>query len=390
MFEIKIDKWKELNGYNTANEIYQQPEIWNRVLNIIEDGKAEIESFFENMKSKKNHRVIFTGAGSSAYLGNILANYLNKKEDYIKYEAIATTDIVNNPNIYFKSHIPTILVSFARSGNSPESIATYNLGNQIVKDISHIFITCNENGELAKIAKENNDILLIQLPKESNDKAFAMTSSFSSMTLAALLAFNIDDLNILSKDLQILIDSSNNILNEGYKKIDEILKNTFSKVIYIGSGSYFGLAKESGLKILELTRGKISVLSETSLGFRHGPKSFMDDETLIFNYISEDVYARQYDTDLLNEIYHNPGNHKIISITQRVDSEIEKISDYNLNLDLEEIMENEVLVSLGFLLYAQIISLKASLLKNIEPDNPSPSGMVNRVVQGVKIYQYRG
>ena len=99
MFEIKIDKWKELNGYNTANEIYQQPEIWNRVLNIIEDGKAEIESFFENMKSKKNHRVIFTGAGSSAYLGNILANYLNKKEDYIKYEAIATTDIVNNPNI---------------------------------------------------------------------------------------------------------------------------------------------------------------------------------------------------------------------------------------------------------------------------------------------------
>ncbi len=60
-------------------------------------------------------------------------------------------------------------------------------------DISHIFITCNQEGELAKISKNNENVLLLLMPEKSNDKGFAMTSSFTCMTLTALLIFDMEN-----------------------------------------------------------------------------------------------------------------------------------------------------------------------------------------------------
>src|SRR5699024_3299843 len=119
MFGIENERWKVLNGFNTATEISQQPKLWLEVLKIVEDNKDNINKFLEERLNKDKVRVIFAGAGTSAYVGEIATQQLNMGEKYI-YEAIPTTDIVANPEIYFKKDIPTILVSFARSGNSPE------------------------------------------------------------------------------------------------------------------------------------------------------------------------------------------------------------------------------------------------------------------------------
>ena len=378
--------WKELNGFNTANEIFQQPALWKETGSRIEARKDEIESFLKEKMIRDGLKIIFTGAGTSAYVGEIAAAHLNKR-DNVDFQGIATTDIVSNPEIYFKKDTPTILVSFARSGNSPESLAVYNLANKLIDNISHVFITCNGEGELAKIAEKDEEILLLLMPKESNDKGFAMTGSFSCMTLATLLVFDMENLNLNLKELESLISQANLILNEKHIQIDDILKENFNRIVYLGSGSFYGLAKESSLKILELTRGQIVTLSESVLGFRHGPKSILNDESLVVVFISNDEYSKLYEMDMLKEIFNDSGNHRVMAISSSYEKEIHDNSDMYFYFDSKDI-KNTGYLAILFGLFSQILALKASIKTNIEPDNPNPTGLVNRVVKGVTIYDY--
>lgn len=389
MFGLTEKEWKDKNGLNTAKEIYQQPELWLETIKIIEQNKNEIEGFLKRLSRNKNTKVIFTGAGTSAYVGEIIVPYLNSKYD-CSFEAIATTDIVSNPSFYLKRESPTIIVSFARSGNSPESVATYKLAEKLVEDISHIFVTCNPEGELAKIAEGNENILLLLMPERSNDKGFAMTSSFTNMLLGSLLTFDINSIDEIKDIVTRISKLGTNIINNAYRNIQELVKLGYDRVVYLGSGSLSGLARESALKLLELTRGKVVSNYESILGFRHGPKSIVNDKTLVFAYISEDEYTRRYDLDLVKEVYGESGEHKLVTISQSYDEELEKHSDYHWFLNNEKKgLSDEVYSAVAYVLYAQIFALMMSEKLGIEPDNPSPSGTVNRVVKGVTIYDYK-
>lgn len=388
MFGLTEEKWEEKNGLNTAKEIYQQPELWLETIEIIEENKNEIENFLERLKGKKDTRIIFTGAGTSAYVGEIVVPYLNSKYDY-NFEAIATTDIVSNPEANFKKEVPTIIVSFARSGNSPESVATYELSEKLVDEVSHIFVTCNPEGELAKISEGNENVLLLLMPEKSNDKGFAMTSSFTNMLLGSLLVFDIAKIDDMKTNITEISKLGADVINTAYKDIEELTDLKYNRVVYLGSGSLKGLARESALKLLELTRGKIVSNYESVLGFRHGPKSIVNDETLVIAYVSENEYTRKYDIDMVKEVYGDYGEHKVIAISQNYDKELEEYSDYHWFLsDEKKDLGNEVYSVVTYVLYAQIFALMASVELGIEPDNPSPSGAVNRVVKGVTIYDY--
>lgn len=389
MFGLTEDKWKEKNGLNTAREIYQQPELWLETAKIVEENKEKIEEFLKRLDGEKETRIIFTGAGTSAYAGEIAIPYLNSKYDY-KFEAIATTDIVSSPKSYLKKDNSTVIVSFARSGNSPESVATYKLAEELVDDISHVFVTCNPEGELSKIAKDNENVLLLLMPERSNDKGFAMTSSFTTMLLGSLLTFDIDNIEENIKNIAELSKLGTKIVNEGYKDIEKLVNLEYDRVVYLGSESMKGLARESALKVLELTRGKVVSSYESILGFRHGPKSIINDKTLVFAYMSEDEYTRKYDLDLVKETHGDFGDHKVITISKIYDEEIEKHSDYHWYLSHEnKEIGNEIYSTIAYVLYAQLFALMSSVKLGIEPDNPSPSGAVNRVVKGVTIYDYR-
>lgn len=389
MFGLTEDKWKEKNGLNTAREIYQQPELWLETVKIVEENKEKIEEFLKRLDGEKETRIIFTGAGTSAYVGEIAIPYLNSKYDY-KFEAIATTDIVSSPKSYLKKDNSTVIVSFARSGNSPESVATYKLAEELVDDISHVFVTCNPEGELSKIAKDNENVLLLLMPERSNDKGFAMTSSFTTMLLGSLLTFDIDNIEENIKNIAELSKLGTKIVNEGYKDIEKLVNLEYDRVVYLGSESMKGLARESALKVLELTRGKVVSSYESILGFRHGPKSIINDKTLVFAYMSEDEYTRKYDLDLVKETHGDFGDHKVITISKIYDEEIEKHSDYHWYLSHEnKEIGNEIYSTIAYVLYAQLFALMSSVKLGIEPDNPSPSGAVNRVVKGVTIYDYK-
>ncbi|MTK12905.1 MAG: SIS domain-containing protein [Clostridiaceae bacterium] len=388
LFNIDVNELKKVGGYYTAKEVYHQPKLWRETLDIINLNKEQISVFINEKLNKDSVRIILTGAGTSAYVGDIAAPYLSRILG-VRVEAIATTDIVSNPEDFLKKDTPTILVSFARSGNSPESVATYDLAEQLVNYINQIIITCYIDGALAKKAQGNNNYLVILMPEESNDQSFAMTSSFSCMLLTTLIIFDMKNLNKNTVTIENIITNANKILETEVGEILNLVKLGCDRVVYLGSSALNGLSKEASLKNLELTSGKVNSTSESVLGFRHGPKSIVNEKTLVFVFVSNDEYTRKYDIDLLREIYNDKGNHKVVAITYNKDTEIDKIADkvFIANSEQHEVI-SDAFGALDFVLYAQMFALFYSLELGISPDNPRPDGTVNRVVKGVTIHQY--
>jgi len=386
LFSKTKDELKMQKGLATAEEIAQQPKVWGETFDLIKEKKVEISKFLNDILSQDKLRVIFSGAGTSGYIGDAVVPYLKKILPEIEVESIHTTDIVSHPEVYLSKNIPTLLFSYARSGNSPESLATVELAEKIVDDLYQIIITCNKDGDLAKNAGgEKTKVIL--LPDETHDKGFAMTSSFTSMLLSTLLIFNLSDLDKLEKDIEIISDNAQALI-ENTAVVESLAEKDFERIVYLGSYSYFGIAKEATLKLLELTAGKIVTRYDTPLGFRHGPKSIIDDKTLVVLFFSRDKYSKKYDYDLLKELSEQSGKFKTLVFAEEYDEEINKLADNFIALNTKTKTIDEIFSSLDYMVVAQILALLNSLKHGITPDDPSPSGDVNRVVQGVKIYPY--
>lgn len=361
--------------YVTLKEIYQQPEMWKKTFEIIKEQKEKIYNFINF--SEKKIRVIFTGGGTSNYIGDVIANYLNKTS-YGKFEfySYPSPSIMSNPKDYLIDE-PTLLVNFARSGNSPESLASVNLANQLISDIRHLFITCSKDGNLAKDAKNEKNALAVILDDRTNDKGFAMTSSATSMLLAALIIF---DKNFNESILEEIIKLGNKSLSYD-EIIENIVKEDFNRVVYLGSGALSYMTTEASLKILELTAGKIATLHDSSAGFRHGPKSFLDEKTIVFNYISNDDYTAKYDIDIINEMKSEKIVKKLVGIGSS------RFKESNLSFNIENNIPDAYL-SIVYLILGQLFAYKTAIKIDNDVDNPSESGTVNRVVKGVIVHPF--
>lgn len=373
---LDLDYIEKNDAQNTYNEIFQQAEKWREVYRLYEQRKEKIEEFLAKVGS--DVKIIFTGAGTSEYVGNILNEYLKSLGIY-NFSSIATTDLVSCPYLHFAKNQKTLLVSFARSGNSPESLAAVKLGEQIVDDFYNMAITCAPDGKLALKLKDDEKSFVFIEPEGTNDKGFAMTSSFTSMLLTGILIFDKRD------DKKALVDEIARICQEilaDKEKIENLVNFDFERIIYLGSGPLYRLTDEARLKILELTAGNVASLYESSMGFRHGPKSFVNDKTLVVSFVSSNPYTSQYDLDILDETYADKIAQRIIAIANK-----EIAGDFEKLLYKNQINE-DIYLALPYIVIAQLISLITSLRVGNTPDNPSKSGTVNRVVKGVSIHEY--
>lgn len=371
----------------TYKEIIQQPEIWKEEVEIIKEHLESIGKFLDKVKGDKV-KIIFTGAGSSEFVGNTICSYINSKTD-IEVVSIPTTDIVSMPEQYLDKNTKTILISCARSGNSPESVATVNIADKLIKNIWHIFITCNKDGKLAKLSKEGENKYLLLMPEKTNDKGFAMTGSFSSMVVAGVLILLREKFENYKEKVVYVADVIEKNINKILEAAETISKLDIERIVYLGDGTNKGLAEEVSLKILELTGGKIASFYNTFLGFRHGPKSIVNDKTAIICMMSNNPYTRIYELDLLKEFKNEGGNKKIIVLDTHNDDEVRENSNLYFTLEDEKLCEVEdIFTSLIYLVYGQLISLTKSYKLGINPDNPCPTGEVNRVVKGVIIHEY--
>ena len=383
---MELKRLEDCSGINTAKEIVQQPSTWREAVKNLYNNKNNIKIFLEEFLSKDNYRIILTGAGTSAFAGETCEPYLTKILNK-KVEAIATTDLVASPKNYFIKDIPTLLISFARSGNSPESVHAVNLANELVDELYQVVITCNENGKLALNTREDEKSLLLLMPPQTNDLGFAMTSSFTTMVLSCIGIFNINNINDFTKDVENLSASVERFIENNIDKISNLTDEDFERIIYLGSGTSKGIARESALKVLELTAGIVNASYDTPLGFRHGPKSVINDKSITTIYISNDKYTRLYDIDLAKEILAHRKGDKVVLVGCDIEDSLKEKADYAFDLEkINYTVGNEALLPLQQIVFGQILSFLKSENLGITPDNPCPTGEVNRVVQGVVIY----
>ncbi|MET0814776.1 MAG: SIS domain-containing protein [Pseudoxanthomonas sp.] len=361
----------------TAREIEQQPRMLEQTHALLAELHDRIRAFIAPVAGNPNARVILTGAGTSSYIGQCLAPLLDRRLA-ARVDAVPTTDLVSAPHLYLDPAQPLLLVSFGRSGNSPESLAAVELAETLVQDVRHLVVTCNAEGALNTMPAKN--VLTLLLPEETHDTSFAMTSSFSCMLYATLAAFG--DAHAMDDRIGPIALSTGRVINEIRLSLQELALHGFDRVVYLGSGLLQGLAREAALKLGELTNGAVATCFDSPLGFRHGPKTFVTGRTLVMVFVSNDPLTRRYDRDLLAELRQDDCAGRIIEVSAQRNERDDQ--DTLLVPGMSDAEDIDLLWP--YVAIAQIYAFNASRALGLSPDNPNKQGTVNRVVQGVRIH----
>jgi tagatose-6-phosphate ketose/aldose isomerase len=249
--------------------------------------------------------------------------------------------------------------------------------------------TCDAEGALYKRTGVSSRARAILLPQKSNDRSFAMTSSFTGMVLSAALAFRAVPAG--AARAAALARLAGRILPDSVPLIRSLVSSNFERVVYLGSKEFKGLARESALKMLEMTDGKVVAIADSPLGFRHGPKTILNRNTLVVVYGSNDEYTRQYDLDLVSELRRDAVAGRVIMLSVGAGPGAPLHPD---NIDLGAAGDStdavDIELCLPYAMFAQSLALLRSISLGVKPDEPNAAGTVSRVVKGVSIHPWRG
>ena len=373
----------------TFNEIHQQPAMWRKELKALLEKQDAISAFMHKYLTPDTD-IVLTGAGTSAFIGDALQPVMRGMWHNVR--SVATTDIITHANYLLDPEKPLLLVSFARSGNSPESVGAVNLANKLCKNVAHVYITCNKNGKLAEESRQpsavsRQNILLLQLPEETDDKSLAMTSSFSTMLLTCLMLGHIDT---LTDDIEMIEKTAKNaeaVIAEYEDKLKEIASRPFERGVFLGSGALKGIAEECHLKLQELTDGAVVCKFDSFLGFRHGPKAVVNSKSIVVYLMVDDEKVQRYERDLVRQVDANNKPVAQVIVCAGKAPELEGVkADLVVKMPYGP-KENDFYGIVPYVLVGQLLGYYASLAHGLNPDAPSVSGNIHRVVEGVTIYE---
>lgn len=281
----------DLTQWHTWREIHAQPGIWASFGPEVLAQREELRSWMQGTGASE---AWFSGAGTSAYIGDFLAAALDA-EGCVPMRSVPSTDLVSAPHQFLGAAKP-IVINFGRSGNSAESIGVLNLLDQLAPNAPRLNITCNADSALTtRPARHQRAVVL---PAETHDLGFAMTSSYTTMLLTALTLF---DPTSPSPYIYAALATALEDALPRYSALAHDMDMP-KRMVVTGSGALRYTAREAALKIMELTAGDIPVLWDSALGFRHGPKSFVAPGTHILCLVSNDPEIARYDQDLAAEL----------------------------------------------------------------------------------------
>lgn len=375
------------SAIHTVKEIVQQPSTWQKMADAMLARKDEIAGFMDRVLGTDNLRIVFTGAGSSAFVGEGM-QYLLANEMGIRSETIHTTDFVSMPDSTYVD-VPTLLISYARSGESAESCSTVQFAKKRIKELYQVIIVCDRDSSLAKLGYESSNTLVLDMPKETCDLGFAMTSSVSNMILATWCLFHYKEMETYAGYVKALAGSAERELEAMDEMAVKIAAWDYRRIIWLGTGALKGLAREGAVKSMELTNGYVHAGYDAPTGFRHGPKTVINDETLTVHFLSNQPYSCNYDKDFAREMIGERQKNQIVLVVPKDIAGCVEGADYEVAYEIPaDIPANsEIGAYIKGVLFVQLLSLEKSLERNFTTDNPCPSGEVNRVVKGIIIHE---
>ena len=373
---------------HTPAEIAQQPDTWHATFELFKRKRAEIRAFLASAGLAVDPRirptVFLVGAGTSDYIGHSLA-YLFRKTWQCDVVAVPSTDLLTHMDELCTPERKYVWISFSRSGDSPEGVAVLERACKRRPDIHHLVISCNAKGRMIRATASNTQVLSICLDDKVNDRALAMTSSFSNMVVFGQCLAHADDLSRYEPVLSKLVQAGESFLPIAAECAATVAKKSYTKACFVGSGPLRAVAKESALKLLELTAGKMVTMSESALGLRHGPMAALDQSTLFVGFLSGNRGVQEYERDLLEEI----GSKRLVSTRVVVAgsqvSATNGLAEHNLAPAGSLAVADDYRPAVD-VIFGQVLGLFFSLRWNLRPDCPSPNGAISRVVQNVSIH----
>ena len=346
----------------TLPEILQQPILWPTTVARVRAASARL-----NLAQRLARVcVVLTGAGSSAYAAAAVA------PAWPCATAIPTTDLLLDAERYLVD--VRAVISLARSGDSPESAAVVERVRSLNPQILQLAITCNDDSSLAQSGLDG----LVVLDPRTNDRSLVMTGSFSNLVLAGL---SLAQPGSAAQSTDHASESARALLPAMEKQCQRIAARVCDRIVVLSSSPLLAWGKEAGLKILEMTAGRFPVLSETYLGLRHGPMSFLRPDTLVLCLLSNDPTRRLYELDLVKELRAKKLGYLVgIAGPHGDDESFDEVVPAVVPDAADDLRTPfEILVP-------QLLGYHLSVGAGLNPDNPSPEGVINRVVQGVKIH----
>ncbi len=370
---------------HTPLEIAQQPITWVETLRRVRLLEPQLVATLGGALSRSPRpSVILLGAGTSDFVGRSVCQLLRKRWQCM-VEVTPTTDFVTHEQSLLLDGAPYMSVSFSRSGRSPESVLALERMLARTPSMPQLIVTCDAEGSMAKRLSEPPNALCVLLDDAVNDRGLAMTSSYSNMVVAGLALAHWNDLARFEVILLAVATAWKRLATAADALAEQLANREFSKVYFLGSGALNGVARESALKLLELTAGRVNSASETFLGVRHGPLSALDGKALLVALMSSEPRVRRYELDVLREVKAKGLAAETVVIAQDPDRELQKLGSFTLDVEVPHRVADDHLAPV-MVLFGQLLGLHSSLAHGLRPDAPSPDGVINRVVSGVEMH----
>jgi len=365
--------------YHTLREILQQPFTWTHTADQMAGLAPDLRSSVLELR-----HLILTGSGSSEYAGHCARLALQNRLG-VNTLAVGGGALLTHLHHALPPGRPVLLVSLARSGDSPESVGAVSLLLKIDPSVRHLILTCNARGKLATNFQENAGVRVVTLDERTNDCSLVMTSSFTNLALAAEFLGYLDQPDLYTKRCRQLSNIAKHLLETQFEALGKVGAQDFRRAVFLGSGPRSGAALEAALKMVEMTAGLVGSISETYLGLRHGPMSYVHADTLVVCFLSPDATARAYESDLIREIDQKSLGMMKVIVGDSVPSDLTR--DRDVVIECPGLAElGEYTVPVVEVMVGQLLGFFRCMREGLRPDSPSENGVINRVVQSFALH----
>jgi tagatose-6-phosphate ketose/aldose isomerase len=371
---------KRLGYFHTLREICQQPWTWLRTYERMVASREGLRAFVRGIRS-----LTLTGSGSSQYAAECVHAAL-VDDLKVRIASVGGGDLLTYGGKVLPADRPGVMISLARSGDSPESRGAMELLLNTEPQIRHVVVTCNEQGSLTKAWRDHSKVHVITLPRETNDQSLVMTSSFTNLLLAARFLGMMERVVEYQRLCNGMAEVARVMMTTNVDALAKVAATHFERVVFLGTGARLGAAREASLKMLEMTAGRVTTMSETYLGFRHGPMSYVQGKTLIVAFLSSDSILRAYESDLLQELDRkNLGLAKLI-VGEGIPQGVLRKGDLAVECAGLAKFGDEDAAAINVVV-AQLLGLFRCLEEGLRPDSPSEDGVIQRVVEKFPLHK---
>lgn len=380
------DVHQRLGCTHTLREILQQPETWRVTARTMVERRSQVVAFLRQAHILSGGgAVILTGSGSSLYAGASVAPALQAALR-VPVHVIPSGDLLVHLHRVLPPTRPCVVISFARSGDSPESVAVVDLLLAREPEVRHLLITCCSKGRLAIAYADEPRALSCVLDDRTCDRSLVMTSSFTNMVVAARFLGLLEAPTSYEALVARLSEAADALIARHADSLAAVAEREFKSAMILGSGCRFGAAREASLKLAEMSNGRVLSFAETYLGLRHGPMVLIDNNTLVVCFLSSDPLARAYEVDLIRELNHKRLGARKVLVGDDVPDDLADHGDIVVDYAGASALGDDNVPVLDVLV-GQVLAFFHSLYLGLRPDSPSVSSVINRVVSPFTIHQ---